>query len=112
MESLYAEIGERCPYKLANHLGVEYTSLDLGDVVGWYTKMGRNTYRVFINPDIDYYKQEEALYILLRHHLESKGQEQKVTRDDLATIGRIVKQVRKIDEMVANMFLKGSIFRK
>lgn len=85
---------------------------DLGDVVGWYTKSGRSTYRVFINPDIDNHKQQEALFILLCHHLESKGVEREVTRSDLATLGRFVKKVRKIDTMIANIFLKGSIFGK
>jgi hypothetical protein len=105
---------QNCPFGLAVQLGVIVTHYpsDAGDLVSCYTMTGRSTYRIYVNPSIDSFEQEKAMFILLQHHKEAKGQDRQVTKSDLRIINKLVKKVRKIDEMVANIFLKGSIFDK
>jgi hypothetical protein len=107
---------ENCPYDLAVELGVIVTRYPyiVDDIVCSYTLSGRSTYRVYINPDpsLDENEVIKALFILLEHHQMAIGVAREVTKSDLKIINKFVAKARKLDEMVSNIFLRGTIFNK
>ena len=110
------QANDNCPYNLAIELGVIVTRYPyvVGDLVCSYTLSGRSTYRVYINPDpaLDENEVIKALFILLEHHQMAMGEAKEVTKSDLKIINKYVAKARKLDEMVANIFLRGTIFNK
>jgi hypothetical protein len=109
IEDLYKGIGERCPYKLAKHQGVKLTYLDdLGDICGLYKQTSPNSYRIYLNSNVDIDMQESVVHLLIKHHnTELKGSERLVLKKDLHLLKHLGEEIRKADMLIADIFLQG-----
>ncbi|UJF34534.1 hypothetical protein [Paenibacillus hexagrammi] len=109
MEDLYKEIGERCPYKLAQHQGVKLAYLnDIGDICGFYKQTTPDSYRIFLNANIDIENQEDVVHLLIKHHnTDMRGTDRVILKKDLDNLRRLGDEIRKADTLIADIFLKG-----
>ncbi|MFD0697487.1 hypothetical protein ACFQZT_25765 [Paenibacillus sp. GCM10027628] len=109
IEDLYKGIGERCPYKLAKHQGVKLTYLDdLGEICGLYKQTTPDSYRIFLNANVDIEMQENVVHLLIEHHnTELKGTQRLILKKDLHLLQHLGDEIRKADTYIADIFLQG-----
>jgi hypothetical protein len=89
-ESLYDEIGARCPFKLASHLGVKLHYLDLGDdLCGFYKTSPLGTFHIFLNSNLDMDEMQATSYLLLKHHRSDSRTDLILDLNDISTAARV-----------------------
>ncbi|MBD0381252.1 hypothetical protein [Paenibacillus sedimenti] len=103
------------PYKkIKEHDEVKLTyTTHLGDgIIGVYIQTTEDTFRIYLNNDIHFEQQDEALYILMKHHNTARGETKVITIDNMRLLNWIKEDARRFEKMAADVFLKGSLFVK
>lgn len=89
-EAIYDEIGARCPFKLANHLGIKLHYLDLGeDICGFYKTSPLGAYHIVLNSNLDIDEMQSTSYLLLKHHRVGDKTDLILDFKDISAITRV-----------------------
>jgi hypothetical protein len=107
LESLYDEIGERNPFKLAKHLGMKLSYNDFGDeICGVYKAVGQSKFYLMINSSTDLDTQETTCYLLVKHHKENTGIDTAIVKADLKKYNKLEREARRFLRIVSEIFTK------
>ncbi|MBU7319040.1 MULTISPECIES: hypothetical protein [Paenibacillus] len=106
LKSLFDEVGERCPYKLAQHLGITLHYLDLGEhVCGFYQNSPLGGRYIVLNSCLDMDEMQTTTYLLLQHHQAHGELNLSLGWNDISTFKRVERESVKYLRMVVDAFL-------
>lgn len=84
ISELFERVGETCPFKLANYLGVKIIHRSgLGEIAGLYIKTTPTTHRFFLNTNLDIYLQEKVCFELVSRRVSHPDMTYALTAADL-----------------------------
>ncbi|WP_201319111.1 hypothetical protein [Paenibacillus sp. EPM92] len=105
LEELYTQVGERCPYKAATHLGIIFDTKPIGDEICGIYMMFNQTPAILLNCNVDIETQETTLYLLIKQHKSHMGFGLALNKTDLANYERVESVKRFYFKEVAETFL-------
>ena len=109
IEALYDEVGERCPFKVAKHLGIALYRYDLDDDICGIYKMKGSTPIIILNSNIHIEMEETTCYLLVKHHKSHYGIDFGLNRSELQVYERAESAQRKYLKKVTDTFLSFKI---
>ncbi|SDD28878.1 hypothetical protein SAMN02799630_02828 [Paenibacillus sp. UNCCL117] len=108
IETLYQEIGERCPFKAAKHMGIEHYDTNVGDAIcGLYLREDEsNRHIMLINSNIPIELQETACYLIIKHHQMHPGIGLALDKQDIEVYERAEAEHRGYIKRIADLFVR------
>ncbi|MCM3272603.1 hypothetical protein [Paenibacillus elgii] len=106
LESLYKEVGEKCPYKVARRLGILYLECPMGEELSGIYQLSPKGELMVINQNMNIEIQETTCYLLVKHHQTHRGIDLVLNKADVQAFERVERIERRYLKKAAEVFFR------